>query len=427
VIHRFFDTSSISPSGKYVTLFRFPDETRLPKPDVVGEVILVVLKSRKERVVALSRGWEMQLGVNVQWVRTDKELYFNDFDTATWKGFAGQLNPLTGKSVRMGGTVFMVSPDVKQLASHNLTKSRYAQVGYGVVVPDKYTSRNKGLVDNNGICVTNVAVGKCKMIVSICQIYEKSIPSIAVANPNDYEYYCFQVKWNPQGTRLLTVIDWLPKQNGQRQRVVVTMRPDGSEIKTALTNEQWIKGGRHINRTPDGECLSMNLNVDGKTGIEIVTVKYDGIYMKRTCLLKNTNTDEQNTCEFHLVEISFNNRIFDPKDIQQVKCFVRMKTVYPAGFRHPSFHSTGLPFIVTDAYAGEIPLPDSKTPIRLIIVESQTEQYIAEIILPPIKNFEFRVDAHPAWDRTGRYVVFNGTDNGTRCVYVADLKNLLKH
>jgi hypothetical protein len=54
--------------------------------------------------------------------------------------------------------------------------------------------------------------------------------------------------------------------------------------------------------------------------------------MSRTCLKKNTienqwnkaklNTDEQDTCEFHLDENSFNEQLFDPKDIQYVKSFV---------------------------------------------------------------------------------------------------------
>jgi len=37
-----------------------------------------------------------------------------------------------------------------------------------------------------------------------------------------------------------------------------------------------------------------------------------------------------------------------------------------------------------------------------------------------------RIDAHPAWDRSGRFVVYNGTENGTRTVFVADLKDLIK-
>jgi len=47
--------------------------------------------------------------------------------------------------------------------------------------------------------------------------------------------------------------------------------------------------------------------------------------MKRTCLQRNTNTDEQNTCEFHLAEIPFEGQLFDPREIQEVKSFVQMK------------------------------------------------------------------------------------------------------
>ena len=61
-IHRFFDTSPLSPSNKYLALFRFPYEDHSPKLGDAGEVILVDINTKKERVVAQSRGWEMQLG-----------------------------------------------------------------------------------------------------------------------------------------------------------------------------------------------------------------------------------------------------------------------------------------------------------------------------------------------------------------------------
>lgn len=381
VIHRFFDTSPISPSGKYIALFRFPCETKSPEPGDIGEVLLVDLKTGHETVVAKSRGFEMQLGANVQWGSSDNELYYNDVDTTDWSAYAVQLNPFSGVSRRLGGTVFMVSPDGRKLASYNLKSSRFAQVGYGVVVPDKFAKRNFGPVPDDGIFITDVASGESKMIVSLQEIYEKTVPSIKVQNPDEYEYYCFQVKWNPQGTRLLTTVQWTPKSGGNRRRSIITMLPDGTGLHTAITNDQWSKGGHHVNWTPDGEHLSMNLNVDGNPGIEIITVKYDG-------------SD--------------------------------LKTVYPKGSGHPSFHPKGLPFIVTDAYSGEMNLPNGLTPIRLINIKNQTEQNIAEVNLPVITNMEFRVDAHPVWDKSGRYVVFNGTNNGTRCVYITDLKKLLR-
>ncbi|HVG17360.1 MAG TPA: hypothetical protein VM935_20470, partial [Chitinophagaceae bacterium] len=123
VIHRFFDTSPMSPSGRYVALFRLPYEQQSPKPGDAGEVILVDLKTGKERVVANTRGWETQLGANVQWGKSDLELLFNDVDTTAWKAYGVVLNPFTGKKRKLDGTVFMVSNDGKRAASYNLLSS----------------------------------------------------------------------------------------------------------------------------------------------------------------------------------------------------------------------------------------------------------------------------------------------------------------
>ena len=379
VIHRFFDTSPMSPSGRYLALFRFPQEITSPKPGEVGEVILVDRQTGNERVVAQSRGWEMQLGANVQWGNTDEALYFNDVDTTNWIAFAVKLNPLTGQSSRMGGTVFMASMDGTKLATYNLMASRRAQVGYGVVVPDAKAPRNIGPVANDGIDITNTSTGAVQRIVTIKDIYEKTVPGIAIANPQDYEYYCFQVKWNPQGTRLLTTLQWAPKGGGPRRRSVITMRPDGSDLRTAITPDQWAKGGHHVNWTPDGEHLSMNLNVDGKPGLEIITVRYDG-------------SD--------------------------------MKTVFSPGSGHPSFNPLGVPLIVTDAYPGELGTTDGTVPIRLMNTQTTQEQAIVNIFLSKAEG-EFRIDAHPTWDRSGRYVIFNGFLDGTRNVFMADLTDVL--
>ena len=377
VIHRFFDTSPMSPSGRYLALFRFPQEVTSPKPGEVGEVILVDRQTGKESVVAQSRGFEMQLGANVQWGNTDDDLYFNDVDTTNWTAFAVKLNPLTGKSRRMQGTVFMASNDGTKLASYNLLASRWAQVGYGVVVPDANAPRNIGPVATDGIDITDTKTGAVKRIVTIKDIYEKSVPSLAIPNPQDYEYYCFQVKWNPQGTRLLTTVQWSPKGGGPRRRSVITMRADGSDLHTAITPDQWAKGGHHINWVPDGEHLSMNLEVDGKPGLEIITVKYDG-------------TD--------------------------------MKTVFTPGSGHPSYNPMGGPLMVTDAYPGELGTTDGTVPIRLMNTKTGKEDAIVNIFLSEAQG-EFRIDAHPAWDRSGRYVIFNGFQNGTRNVFMADLND----
>jgi hypothetical protein len=381
VIHRFFDTSPVSPSGKYIALFRMPYENKSPQPGDAGDVMVIELKTGKEVFSAKSRGWEVQLGANVQWGASDKELLFNDVDTSSWTAFCKVVNPFNGAERKLDGTVFMASNDGKSLASYNLIKSTYAQVGYGVVIPKRLVERNIGPVATDGIDVTDVASGKTKRIISIKDIYEKSVPSISIANPQDYEYYCFQVKWNPQGTRLLTTVQWSPLKGGARLRSVITMKPDGSDVHTAVTPEQWAKGGHHVNWTPDGEHLSMNLNVDGKEGLELITVKYDGS---------------------------------------------ELKTVFTPGSGHPSFHPKDLPLIVTDAYPNEpITQRNGIVPIRLLHTDAGVEERLTEVFVS-MQDGEFRIDPHPAWDRSGRYVIFNGYAGNTRGVYMADLKNKLK-
>ena len=379
-IHRFFDTCPVSPSGKYIAVFRVPSEDKSPRPGETGEVVVVDLKSGKEVYWAQTRGWEMQMGANVQWGATDHDLIYNDVDTSTWESFAVRDDFLRGRKERLAGDVFMVSPDGKYLASYNLKKSRFAQVGYGVVVPDSEVSRNVGPVPGDGVYVTDIGAGECRLIASLADIYENTVPSIKIENPGDYEYYCFQVKWNPQGTRLLTTVQWTPLTGGQRRRAVITMKADGTDIRTAITPDQWWRGGHHINWMADGEHVSMNLNVDGEPGVEIISARYDG-------------TD--------------------------------LRELYHTGSGHPSVNPHGLPFFITDAYSGEMPLEDGKSPLRLINVYTGTELTVAECDLPPIQDFEFRVDAHPVWTRDGRSVVYNSTLDGRRCVRIVDLGDIM--
>jgi hypothetical protein len=389
IIHRFFDTSPISPSGRYVGLFRLPQEVRTPKPGEVGDVVVVDLHTGKERVVAQSRGWEMQMGANVQWGKTDADLFFNDVDPATWTPFAVQLDPATGKSRRIDGTVFTVSPDGTKLTSYNLIASRKIQVGYGVVLPEEKTRRNVGPVDDDGLFMTDLASGKTTMIASIRDIYERAAPKLEIPNAEKCEFYCFQIRWNPQGTRVMAFLRWhdptAPK-GGPRLLTLVTMKGDGSDIRLAVTPKQYARGGHHPMWAPDGENITINLNVrDGTKDLDIVSVRYDG---------------------------------------------ANLRSIFPVGSGHPSLHPK-LPFMVTDAYTHE-PLArgDGTVPLRLLDLRDKTEVALAHVLARRSDSAklstEFRIDQHPVWDASGRFITFNGVHEDTRAVYIADVGEWLE-
>ena len=54
LIHRFFDTSPLSPSGRYLAAFQLPDHDAPPKPGDRGNVVLVDLQTGEERIVPSS-------------------------------------------------------------------------------------------------------------------------------------------------------------------------------------------------------------------------------------------------------------------------------------------------------------------------------------------------------------------------------------
>ena len=53
-IHRFFDTSPISPSGRYLALFQLPSEDRQPEPGEAGNIVLVDLHTGEDIIKLLS-------------------------------------------------------------------------------------------------------------------------------------------------------------------------------------------------------------------------------------------------------------------------------------------------------------------------------------------------------------------------------------
>ena len=61
---------------------------------------------------------------------------------------------------------------------------------------------------------------------------------------------------------------------------------------------------------------------------------------------------------------------------------------------------------------------DLQTSEERVLVRINTQQ--------PHDDSVLRIDPHPAWDRTWRYVVFNAFVEGTRRVFVADMESLLR-
>lgn len=392
-LHRFFDTSPISPSGRYLAVFQMPFEDRQPGPGDAGQVRLIDLQTGSDRVVAETCGWEPQMGANLNWGATDHELYFNDVETATWRAFAWKLDPLGGGRERLDGPVYHASPDGRWLISGNPTTMRKTQPGYGVRIPDEAVRDNRGPVEDDGFYLTDTASGRCRLLVSLRELLTKANPAVRLPEPEAYEIYSFHSKFNPQGDRLMLSLRAFPakperqfdlfKANFSVVRYAwVTLRLDGTQMHCAVGPEEWEKGGHHATWFPDGRRISMNLNID-REQMRFVQVDYDG------------------------------------RNLRQIRAGL-------LGSGHPTIHPDGR-HLLTDTYTFEkLAFGDGTTPLRWIDLETGAEKTLVRInTATPYADPVLRVDPHPAWDRTWRYVTFNAFVGGTRRVFVADLSGAL--
>lgn len=383
-IHRFFDTSPISPSGRYIALTRFPFEDRVPQPGDVAEVLLIDLENGEERVVADTRGWDSQLGAQVQWGVDDSQLFFNDVEISTWRPFGVSLDPSSGRRQELNGTVYMVSPDGRRLASPSLLQTGATQKGYGVIVPPEAVTLNQGAPDDDGLFITDVETGACRLLVSLRQIVESAEPAFDLDQRADGDFFGFHVKWNPQGERLMFVLRWKPRGEEKMKHDLITLRADGSDIRVPIPDALWGRGGHHPNWCPDGQTIMMNLKVDGQV-LRFVKACYDG-------------------ADFAVMSEA------------------------AVGSGHPTLHPDGR-HLLTDVYLHEpLAFGDGTTPIRWVDLETGRDETLVRINNdPPFPGpvRQLRIDPHPAWDRQHQRVAFNGCDHGVRRVYVADLSDLL--
>lgn len=391
--HRFFDTSPVSPSGRYVALLQLPQEERLPRPGEAANIVLVDLHTAEEQVVAQTYGWETQLGANINWGVDDDSIYYNDVDTVTWEPLCVRLNPHTGDKRSMSGSIYRISPDGRTIISACAKRMRRTQYGYGVVVPDEHVPRNFGFREDDGLYTIDTETGERKLLVSISDIFDRAVPTIDKSLYEHGECYGFHCKFNPQGDRILFTMRWFHSDQKQPWNMlgkglkfwVLTMNTDGSDIRVAVGPEQWSKGGHHINWFPDGQKLSMNLCLDGDKQMYLAQVNADGTNLQ--------------------------------KIIDKIP-----------GSGHPTVHPNGK-HIVTDSYQQEkVAFGDGTVPIRFVDLESNSEKTLVRINVAnqgTKSSIALRVDPHPAWTPDYKHLVFNGYVDGTRRVYIADLSNLV--
>lgn len=409
-IHRFYDTSPVSPSGLLIAYTEFDFEDRLPNPGDEASVVVLNLATGAEVFRTRTIAWDTQLGAQVQWGVDDSELFFNRMRPENWMPHAVKVDPKSGAERTFKGPVYVVSPDGRTLLSPSLTKIWNVQRGYGVIVPADARPLNRGFPSDDGLYATDMVSGESKLAISFRDIYEQFPEEFApyVRNSQRGGMYGFHVKYSPDGELIMFIIRWLadPEGRAKSRNWIITMKSDFSQMRIALGPNRW-EGGHHPNWCPDSRHIVMNLMFKSRRTIfprvaqlidrvarRFRVTKYKPAYVLRFAKFEANDSEPTPLSTNHV------------------------------GSGHPTVNAL-LNVVLADAYPWEsVAVGDGTSPIRLLDLSTDILTDLVRIQTKPSfygPQREWRVDPHPAWDRAQKVFVFNGISAGKRAVFVGDM------
>lgn len=386
--HRFFDSSAISPSGRYVCATRTRREgpADVTPGDVAEVVVYDLQKKRKDRFPVVYRrptaAWDAQLGAQVQWGASDDDLYFNDVVGTRSDGApivrGVRSDWQRGRETRLPTPVYHVTRDgARAAAPRDLAALRMTQDGYGVVATPaqlRHLESQKDGVHVLDLRTNATAFLELSALVAAAELEERprAVAGGDARRGAECHRHVFHVKWNAKGTRLLVVVrargHGCPRGDANH---ALTVDPDGADVKVVAT---WLRDGNHPNWLEDGR---LSMNYEGKV------------------------------CAFD--------------DVEGASCQVLSERA--------SGHPVGVPgrgdLVVTDTYAKEhaaFGLEAGEAALR-VLSGGDREAWLGVFPVAALGTMPtdvWRCDAHPAFDLKGRRLALNVWVRGSRRVAVTD-------
>ena len=386
--HRFFDSSAISPSGRYVCATRTRREgpADVTPGDVAEVVVYDLQKKRKDRFPVVYRrptaAWDAQLGAQVQWGASDDDLYFNDVVGTRSDGApivrGVRSDWQRGRETRLPTPVYHVTRDgARAAAPRDLAALRMTQDGYGVVATPaqlRHLETQKDGVHVLDLRTNATAFLELSALVAAAELEERprAVAGGDARRGAECHRHVFHVKWNAKGTRLLVVVrargHGCPRGDANH---ALTVNPDGADVRVVAT---WLRDGNHPNWLEDGR---LSMNYEGKV------------------------------CAFD--------------DVEGASCQVLSERA--------SGHPVGVPgrgdLVVTDTYAKEhaaFGLEAGEAALR-VLSGGDREAWLGVFPVAALGTMPtdvWRCDAHPAFDVKGRRLALNVWVRGSRRVAITD-------
>ena len=363
----YYEKTPWSNNEKYLLCH---ETTFMDRPPSAGDPCVVGyinLDNKKFHPIAETHAWSWQQGAMLQWhPNSDTEkIIFNDRDENEF--IAKVINIQSGKTENYPMPFYAVSPKGTEALSLNFARLQNLRPGYGYPgVEDRF--KEEYYPENDGVYRIDLSSKEIRRIISINQLYrQNTLPEM-----KEVFHWVNHLQINPSGTRALLLHRWQSKEtvDGFKSRLY-SFKLDGSELKCLLdsgtvSHYDWIDDERLVAWAHHPSSGNSFYKINAKNGslspIGEGVLSSDG---------------------------------------------------------HCSI-SPDREWILTDTY------PDSNQIRNLLIYNliSQKKVDLEKFYSPTPDLLEIRCDLHPRWNRSGDKICVDSIHEGTRQMYIIDIKNL---
>ncbi len=312
--------------------------------------------------------WSWQQGTMLQWLGSapDREVVYNRVDGGDYVSIIRDVH--SGKTRKLPRPVYAVSADGTQAVTLDFDRVNRLRPGYGyMAIPERYP--DVAAPAEAGIYWMDLRSGRNKLIIPI----EWAARNKPDDRFKDAHHWFNHLQFNPSGTRFIFLHRWRPLGKPWYTRMY-TAKPDGTDIR--LHSDTGMVS--HFDWRDDDTILAWAKAEPKGSRFYLFDVKTNRIEVVGDGIL---------TCDGHC---SY------PPDRQ---------------------------WILTDSY------PD-KNNMQHLMLYRVADGRLLEVgqfyLSPELRGKPYRCDLHPRWNRDGTQVCIDSAHDGTRQLYVLDVKEITK-
>lgn len=394
--HHFFGYYNITPwdaTGRYMVALETDFSDRPPRPGDVARIGLIdTCENNAWRNVAETRAWNWQQGCMLQWLpsQPDRCIVYNDI--VHGQTLAVVRDVFGGETRTLSRPVYAINHDGTEALSLNFARLHRLRPGYGYVEALDPT-HGQSCSQDDGVYLMNMHTGESRLIISLQQLAElRPLASMRAAT-----HWVNHLQFNTDDSRFMFLHRWgvlrgpaMRFLRRVRRKASRTLWPGGPVPRDRIT--------RMLTARPDGSALRILAD--------------DGML---------SHFDWRDTYHVlawaHVRDRGDHYYLFDDRSGEAEVVAPDLLT----RDGHCTF-SANRSWVLTDTY------PDPQTHMRQLILYHSGDNRRVEIgkfLSPRGLGGEIRCDLHPRWNRDGTSVCFDSVHEGSRQVYVADVREIV--